>query len=69
MTPGERLLAGDGWCVPVTSWPRPGKSTSAATLDLSLLAKDEIKKAVIDAFGERPDPPHRRRPAGCADDR
>lgn len=53
MMSGERLLAGDGWFVLVTGWPGSGKSTLAAALGPPLLAKDEIKEALMDALGCR----------------
>lgn len=46
---------GDGLFVLVAGWPGSGKSTLAAALatrlDLPLLAKDEIKEALMDALG------------------
>jgi predicted kinase len=56
--PTGRCLAARGWFVLVAGWPGSGKSTLAAALaaelGLPLLAKDEIKEALMDALG-RPD--------------
>jgi predicted kinase len=50
--------AGRGWFVLVAGWPGSGKSTLAvalaAELNLPLLAKDEIKEALMEGLG-RPD--------------
>jgi predicted kinase len=50
--------AGRGWFVLVAGWPGSGKSTLAmalaAELELPLLAKDEIKEALMEGLG-RPD--------------
>lgn len=47
-----------GWFVLVAGWPGSGKSTVAAALatelGLPLLAKDEIKEALMDALGPPP---------------
>ena len=47
---------GDGLFVLVAGWPGSGKSTLAAALaerlELPLLAKDEIKEALMDALGQ-----------------
>jgi predicted kinase len=51
---GRRRLA-DGWFVLVAGWPGSGKSTLAAALaaelGLPLLAKDEIKEALMEGLG------------------
>ena len=53
--PGGRCLATCGWFVLVAGWPGSGKSTLAAALaaelGLPLLAKDEIKEALMDGLG------------------
>jgi predicted kinase len=45
------------WFVLVVGWPASGKSTLAAALaaelDLPLLAKDEVKEALMDGLGPR----------------
>ena len=56
MTVPDRCdLPGDGLFVLVAGWPGSGKSTLAAALaprlGLPLLAKDEIKEALMDALG------------------
>lgn len=54
-TSGDRHLAGREWFVLVAGWPGSGKSTLAAALaaelGLPLLAKDEIKEALMDGLG------------------
>jgi predicted kinase len=49
------VTAPDRWFVIVAGWPGSGKSTLAAALaprlGLPLLAKDEIKEALMDALG------------------
>jgi predicted kinase len=51
----DRSQTGGGWFVLVAGWPGSGKSTLAAALapelGLPLLAKDEIKEALMDALG------------------
>ena len=53
--PAERKPPGGGLFVLVAGWPGSGKSTLAAALapelGLPLLAKDEIKEALMDALG------------------
>ena len=53
--PADRKPPGGGLFVLVTGWPGSGKSTLAAALapelGLPLLAKDEIKEALMDALG------------------
>jgi predicted kinase len=53
--PGNPRPAAAGWFVLVAGWPAAGKSTLAralaAELGLPLLAKDEIKEALMDALG------------------
>ena len=53
--PGRRSQPVRGCFVLVTGWPGSGKSTLAAALagelGLPLLAKDEIKEALMDGFG------------------
>lgn len=53
--PADRKPPGDGLFVLVAGWPGSGKSTLAAALapelGLPLLAKDEIKEALMDALG------------------
>ena len=50
-----RFPADRGWFVLVADWPGSGKSTLAAALAaelrLPLLAKDEIKEALMDGLG------------------
>lgn len=57
-TPDCRSQAARGWFVLVAGWPGSGKSTLAAALaaelNLPLLAKDEIKEALMEGLG-RPD--------------
>jgi predicted kinase len=54
MPAAQRRLA-DGWFVLVAGWPGSGKSTLAAALavelSLPLLAKDEIKEALMEGLG------------------
>lgn len=54
-TPDRGGLPGGGLFVLVAGWPGPGKSTLAGALaprmGLPLLAKDEIKEALMDALG------------------
>jgi predicted kinase len=54
-TPGDRCPPPRGWFVLVAGWPGSGKSTLAAALaaelGLPLLAKDEIKEALMDGLG------------------
>jgi predicted kinase len=56
--PDCRCPAAQGWFVLVAGWPGSGKSTLAAALaaelGLPVLAKDEIKEALMDGLG-RPD--------------
>jgi predicted kinase len=58
MMPAARDPNGRGWFVLVAGWPGSGKSTLAAALaaelGLPLLAKDEIKEALMEGLG-RPD--------------
>jgi len=53
--PGGRCQPAHGWFVLVAGWPGSGKSTLAAALatelGLPLLAKDEIKKALMEGLG------------------
>src|SRR5262249_62157936 len=53
--PADRKPPGGGLFVLVAGWPGSGKSTLAAALapelGLPLLAKDEIKEALMDALG------------------
>src|SRR5215467_4640695 len=53
--PAARRRPADGWFVLVAGWPGSGKSTLAtalaAELGLPLLAKDEIKEALMDGLG------------------
>jgi adenylylsulfate kinase-like enzyme len=53
--PADRKPPGAGLFVLVAGWPGSGKSTLAAALapelGLPLLAKDEIKEALMDALG------------------
>jgi predicted kinase len=53
--PGRPAPAPAGWFVLVAGWPAAGKSTLAralaAELGLPLLAKDEIKEALMDGLG------------------
>jgi predicted kinase len=55
ITPDRRGSPGGGLFVLVAGWPGSGKSTLAAALapllGLPLLAKDEIKEALMDALG------------------
>jgi len=52
----DRGSAAAGWFVLVAGWPASGKSTLAralaAELGLPLLAKDEIKEALMDGLGQ-----------------
>jgi 2-phosphoglycerate kinase len=52
---GNPRPATAGWFVLVGGWPAAGKSTLArslaAELELPLLAKDEIKEALMDGLG------------------
>jgi len=54
--PGARGQRAHGWFVLIAGWPGSGKSTLAAALaaelSLPLLAKDEIKEALIDGLGQ-----------------
>ena len=54
--PAARRRLADGWFVLVAGWPGSGKSTLAAALaaqlGLPLLAKDEIKEALMEGLGE-----------------
>jgi predicted kinase len=54
--PSERGPDGRGWFVLVAGWPGSGKSTLAAALaaelGLPLLAKDEIKEALMEGLGQ-----------------
>jgi predicted kinase len=54
--PGRRSQPADGWFVLVAGWPGSGKSTLAAALaaelGLPLLAKDEIKEALMEGLGQ-----------------
>jgi predicted kinase len=65
--PGDWKPPGGGLFVLVAGWPGSGKSTLAAALapelGLPLLAKDEIKEALMDALGTRP---RWRTPSGWA---
>lgn len=51
----DRWPRAHGWFILVAGWPGSGKSTVAAALagelDLPLLAKDEIKEALMDGLG------------------
>ena len=53
--PGSRRQLADSWFVLVAGWPGSGKSTLAAALagelGLPLLAKDEIKEALMEGLG------------------
>ena len=53
--PAARRRLADGWFVLVAGWPGSGKSTLAAALaaelGLPLLAKDEIKEALMEGLG------------------
>lgn len=53
--PGGRCQLAHGWFVLVAGWPGSGKSTLAAALaaelGLPLLAKDEIKEALMEEPG------------------
>jgi len=53
--PGSRCQPANGWFVLVAGWPGSGKSTLAAALaaepGLPLLAKDEIKEALVEGLG------------------
>jgi predicted kinase len=53
--PGGRRQLADSWYVLVAGWPGSGKSTLAAALaaelSLPLLAKDEIKEALMEGLG------------------
>ena len=53
--PGRRHQLGDGCFVLMVGWPGSGKSTLAAALaaelGLPLLAKDEIKEALMEGLG------------------
>jgi predicted kinase len=53
--PGGRRPEAGGWFVVVAGWPGSGKTTLAvalaAELGLPLLAKDEIKEALMDGLG------------------
>ena len=55
-TSSDRYMAARGWFVVVVGWPGSGKSTLAtalaAELGLPLLAKDEIKEALMDGLGQ-----------------
>jgi predicted kinase len=52
---GSRCQPADGWFVLVAGWPGSGKSPPAAALTaelgLPLLAKDEIKEALLEGLG------------------
>ena len=54
--PAARRRLADGWFVLVAGWPGSGKSTLAAALaaelGLPLLAKDEIKEALMEGLGQ-----------------
>jgi len=54
--PGRRRPPARGWFVLVAGWPGSGKSTLAAALaaqlGLPLLAKDEIKEALMEGLGQ-----------------
>jgi predicted kinase len=54
--PSGRCPDGRGWFVLVAGWPGSGKSTLAAALaaelGLPLLAKDEIKEALMEGLGQ-----------------
>jgi len=54
--PGSRCQPANGWFVLVAGWPGSGKSTRAAALaaglGLPLLAKDEIKEALVEGLGQ-----------------
>lgn len=54
--PGRRHQPARDWFVLVAGWPGSGKSTLATALavelDLPLLAKDEIKEALINGLGQ-----------------
>jgi predicted kinase len=56
--PGSRCQPANGWFVLVAGWPGSGKSTLAAALaaepGLPLLAKDEIKEALVEGLGPVP---------------
>ena len=53
--PNSRFQPANGWFVLVVGWPGSGKSTLAAALaaelGLPLLAKDEIKEALMEGLG------------------
>ena len=53
--PGSRCQPANGWFVLVADWSGSGKSTLAAALaaelGLPLLAKDEIKEALVEGPG------------------
>jgi predicted kinase len=59
--PGSRCQPANGWFVLVAGWPGSGKSTLAAALaaelGLPLLAKDEIKEALVDGLGRQKQQP------------
>ena len=52
--PGSRCQPANGWFVLVAGWPGSGKNTLAAALaaelGLPLLAKDEIKEALVEGL-------------------
>jgi Holliday junction resolvasome RuvABC ATP-dependent DNA helicase subunit len=55
--PGSRCQPANGWFVLVAGWPGSGKSTLAAALaaepGVPLLAKDEIKEALVEGLGRQ----------------
>jgi predicted kinase len=61
----DRRQRADDWFVIVAGWPGSGKSTLAAALaielGLPLLAKDEIKEALMDGLGRPQAVPESRR--------